>query len=451
MPKIASVKRASLSIIALLSMFGPAHAEQSRLPDCPAFRRILKWNDCIGSAQLPTGEKYEGEFRADKPNGQGTSTQQDGSKYTGAWKDGQRHGKGQLILPSGERYVGEFRNDKQNGEGASSLQDGTKYSGAWKDGQRHGKGQLIFPHGAKYVGDFSYGAQTGMGTYTWPNGEKYVGEIANGYRNGIGTFTWKDGRKYTGHFNSDQRNGSGTLTWPNGRKYVGEFRFSSFNGEGVLYDRDGSVIQKGEWKDDKFCGAEKCYSLSLLPPVERELAEIEALTEKGIITYSETWRRTQKTNAKYNLMNSQPDKEFFAVAIEAGSRLDKGIISKEQYDVEIQRAITKKEIQQRQISAAENAKAAVQRQLEQNRINADMIRQQNEAMIRQQNEQIVHQQDQARRDSAIRALGIAGGLAQPTVVAPPASNTLPLGVPHNYNINGKPITCTNMGAVTNCQ
>jgi hypothetical protein len=398
---IVSITRANLCIIALISMFEPAQAEQSRLPDCPAFRRIFKWNDCIGSAQLPSGEKYEGEFRADKPNGQGTSTKPDGAKYIGVWKDGQYHGRGELILANRE----------------------------------------------KYVGDFQYGAFNGKGIYTWPYGHKYVGAFQNGNRNGMGTFTWADGHKYVGEYQNDVRQGKGTYTLPNGHRYVGDFRNAEFNGQGILYAANGKVLQRGEWKDDKFCGIEKCFTLSLLTPSERiklEIIEIQALLEKGLITHAEGWRRNQKTYAKYNWLNSQTDKEFFAVAIEAGSRLDKGVISKEQYDVEIQRAITRKQIQQSQISATENAKAAMQRQLEQNQMNAEIIRQQNEEMIRQQNQA-------ARRDSAIRALGIAGGLAQPTTVAPPVSNTLPLGVPQNYNINGKPITCTNMGAVTNCQ
>jgi hypothetical protein len=187
--------------------------------------------------------------------------------------------------------------------------------------------------------------------------------------------------------------------------------------------------------------------MSLLPPAERikiEIDQIHALVEKKIINNTEGWRRAQKAYSKYNWLNSQPDKEFFAVAIEAGSRLDKGKITKELYDVEIQRALTKKEIQQSQILAAENARAAMQKQLEQNQSNAEMIRAHNEEIVRQQNQAM-------RRDAALRALAIAGSLAQPTVVAPPVSNTSAFGVSHSYNINGKLVTCTNLGNITNCQ
>lgn len=401
MPWFFVTARASIATAMLLGVCGAAHAQQSRLPECPAFHRFFKWTGCIGSATLPKGEKYTGEFRNDKPNGQGSST----------------------------------------------LANGSTYSGTWLDGEHHGRGQLIFSSGSKYVGEFSYGLQSGKGTYSWPNGDKYVGAFSNGLRQGVGTFTWADGTKYTGEFQQDVRHGKGTYIWANGKKYVGEFRNSMSNGEGVLYARNGTILQKGEWKDDQFCGVEKCYSVSLLTPAERmkaDISAIDALLVKGDITYAETWRRGQKTHAKYGSMTSQPDQEFFAVAIEAGSRLDKALITKERYDVEIQKALTARQIQQRQISAAENAEIArLQRQINQDRANTEMIQQQTE-MIRQQNEA-------ARRDSAIRALGIAGSLAQPTIVTPPVSNTPAIGVPHNYNINGKPITCTNMGAVTNCQ
>jgi hypothetical protein len=42
----------------------------------------------------PDGAKYEGEFKKDDYNGQGTLTEADGRVYTGSWKNDQRHGHG---------------------------------------------------------------------------------------------------------------------------------------------------------------------------------------------------------------------------------------------------------------------------------------------------------------------------------------------------------------------
>lgn len=55
------------------------------------------------------------------PNGKGTMTYPDGSRYNGQWKDGVRHG------------VGTF-------DGA----DGRRYFGEWQDGKRHGQGQFLY-------------------------------------------------------------------------------------------------------------------------------------------------------------------------------------------------------------------------------------------------------------------------------------------------------------------
>ena len=41
-------------------------------------------------------------------NGRGTFVHEDGTKYSGQFKDGKYHGKGRLIYPNGERYVGQF-------------------------------------------------------------------------------------------------------------------------------------------------------------------------------------------------------------------------------------------------------------------------------------------------------------------------------------------------------
>ena len=43
---------------------------------------------------LTLGNKYEGEFRDDQPNGQGIETSPDGRKYVGEFKDGEYHGQG---------------------------------------------------------------------------------------------------------------------------------------------------------------------------------------------------------------------------------------------------------------------------------------------------------------------------------------------------------------------
>ena len=58
------------------------------------------------------GRKYVGEWKDDKPNGQGAYTFPDGRKYVGEYKDDKKHGQGTFTVPNGRKYVGEWKDDK---------------------------------------------------------------------------------------------------------------------------------------------------------------------------------------------------------------------------------------------------------------------------------------------------------------------------------------------------
>ena len=62
------------------------------------------------------GDKYVGEFKDNKPHGQGTFTSADGDKYVGEFKDDKIHGQGTLILADGTVYKGLWENDEFIGE-----------------------------------------------------------------------------------------------------------------------------------------------------------------------------------------------------------------------------------------------------------------------------------------------------------------------------------------------
>ena len=67
---------------------------------------------------------------------QGTFTVTSGNKYVGEWKDGKRNGQGTFTFANGDKYVGEYKNGKQNGQGTYTFANGTKSVGVWKDGER---------------------------------------------------------------------------------------------------------------------------------------------------------------------------------------------------------------------------------------------------------------------------------------------------------------------------
>lgn len=104
-----------------------------------------------------------------------------------------------------QHYVGQVKNNQANGFGVAILDTGSRYEGQWKDNTRHGEG-----------------------TFYWADGQYYIGSYKNDLRNGIGTYYWPNGDKYTGNWTNDTR-----------------------DGEGTFYDKEGKVIAKGIWEDDK--------------------------------------------------------------------------------------------------------------------------------------------------------------------------------------------------------
>jgi hypothetical protein len=94
---------------------------------------------------------------------------------------------------AGDKYVGEYKDGKQNGQGTKTYASGDKYVGEYKGGKRSGQGTYTWTNGNKYVGEYKDGKRNGQGTYTFASGNKYVGEYKNDKRNGQGFYIWKDG------------------------------------------------------------------------------------------------------------------------------------------------------------------------------------------------------------------------------------------------------------------
>ena len=76
----------------------------------------------------PDGNKYVGEWKDDKENGQGTKTWKDGSNYVGEYKDGKLNGQGTFTWSNREKFVGEWK-------------DGNRWNGTYydKEGNTHSK------------------------------------------------------------------------------------------------------------------------------------------------------------------------------------------------------------------------------------------------------------------------------------------------------------------------
>jgi hypothetical protein len=129
------------------------------LANCP---KSGFFNNCFGERIEASGDKYVGEFRDGKFNGQGTMTRSNGGKYVGEFRDGYFNGQGTEFYSS----------------------DGSTYAGDFKGGRPHGNGTWTAPNSSggedEYVGEFNNGSMTGQGTYTYASGEVEVGIFDNG-------------------------------------------------------------------------------------------------------------------------------------------------------------------------------------------------------------------------------------------------------------------------------
>ena len=79
-----SLTTLSLMLAVLIGSTGLSYA----LPPCPGERNKTNspWSNCFGTYTFPSGNKYVGEFKNDKRNGQGTFTFASGTVQEGIWK-----------------------------------------------------------------------------------------------------------------------------------------------------------------------------------------------------------------------------------------------------------------------------------------------------------------------------------------------------------------------------
>jgi hypothetical protein len=274
------------------------------LPPCPQDQNV-RYHNCWGKYIFSNGDKFVGEWKDGKKNGQGTfywigDSQWKGDKYVGEYKDDRRNGQGTYSFSNGDKYVGEWKDNNRTGQGIYTYADGKRQEGIWENSNfiREAKVNLPNPSnnrvtnadrstmptcpqldyskaydlgiggktekwtncsgrfdnkGEVLEGEWLNGLLHGRGTYIFSNGDKYVGEFKEGKKHGRGIFyhleddQWK-GDKYVGDYKDDKRSGQGTYTYAGGDKYVGEYRDGRPNGQGT-YTHAGGNKYVGEFKD----------------------------------------------------------------------------------------------------------------------------------------------------------------------------------------------------------
>lgn len=253
-----------------------------------------------GMITFPDG-KYTGTFVGvnKRREGNGTFNFNDGSVYTGEWKDDKMHGRGklksnQIVEISGDRvksrkgieyegywiegmlqgkgtardneiyYEGNFVDGRVTGRGKLiyNKDDKWAYDGEWKDFMFHGKGtwsrdQTYIINGVHYgketyMGDFVLGVREGKGLLTYGPGYVVEGVWSNGISKGQGEITFSRG-KYVGDIVLGKRHGYGIYTGED-YTYTGKWNNGERQGQGEQIERNGDHyigMWRNDWKDGK--------------------------------------------------------------------------------------------------------------------------------------------------------------------------------------------------------
>ena len=225
-----------------------------------------------GTFIWPNGDKYNGNWKNQKPHGLGTFKWVNGTKYIGDWEFGIQNGQGTVTWTNGDKYIGGRKNGEADGQGTFIFANGITQSGEWKNGNLierdssgkaigcvegncdNGKGTGVWEKGFKYVGEWKMQNMHGFGIGTWPNGDRYEGDWVNGQRTGQGKYFYSGGGVYTGEWKNNNRHGEGTMIWNDGVKEVAIWEMDkpvktisiskNFIFKGATEWKDGDIINK---------------------------------------------------------------------------------------------------------------------------------------------------------------------------------------------------------------
>lgn len=178
--------------------------------------------------------------------GQGEMRYDDGSRYVGEWRQGQRSGRGIHYRANGGVLNGEWQEDRPKGYGTYRFTNRARYAAEWTGTGRAGLEPDAWSVGGVYIGQHD-GREDGEGTVMYADGATYIGGYRQGRKQGRGTMVYPSGAKYFGDWNDGRPEGSGLFVLPDGRVYVGSFRAGWPDGPGRLIAPDGQRIE-GVWR-----------------------------------------------------------------------------------------------------------------------------------------------------------------------------------------------------------
>ena len=100
-----------------------------------------------GQIKFKNGNQYIGEISNGIIDGEGMFLWKDGVSYKGSFVSNSIEGKGCYEWPDSSIYQGEVKNSLRHGKGTFKTSAGKEqisYTGDWKDGLKHGYGEMTY-------------------------------------------------------------------------------------------------------------------------------------------------------------------------------------------------------------------------------------------------------------------------------------------------------------------
>ena len=132
----------------------------------------VTWSGLCDAEGYASGEGTLQWFLRGEPNG----------TYTGERQGGMANGYGVNVWVNGDRYEGFWKDEFPDGKGTYTWAEGSIYQGDWVEGQKHGLATYIWPNGDRFEGSYKDDKPFG-GLYIKADGRRYIAEISN---SGIG-------------------------------------------------------------------------------------------------------------------------------------------------------------------------------------------------------------------------------------------------------------------------
>src|SRR3990167_8095605 len=128
--------RASTCLLALIICFSqPVLATGEPAATDIVFQEALSQTMASGQSwRYSNGDVYQGEWRNNRPHGQGHYQRMNGDDYTGLFHNGRFQGEGVCKYGNGDTYKGNWENGQPSGQGEMRYQNGNRYVGEWKAG-----------------------------------------------------------------------------------------------------------------------------------------------------------------------------------------------------------------------------------------------------------------------------------------------------------------------------